>query len=107
MDSFGTRLHRDCNAMGHPVETSPCIPSTSAHNAILSVLLIHIIPSHQIYEANDNPSLVPSIPCLTTTSYLWNYLRTACNVSHTEHLQLCGCQCISHMNQFRDGIQVT
>jgi len=70
MGSLGARLHQDCNAVGDAAKTSPCIPSTYMQNAILSLLIIHIIPSHQIYVAIDNPSLVPCISCLTTTSYL-------------------------------------
>jgi hypothetical protein len=60
------------NAMGDVAKISPRVPSTSAQNAVLSLLIIHIIPSRQIYVAINNPSLVPSISCLTTGSYLWN-----------------------------------
>jgi hypothetical protein len=87
MGSLGTRLHRDCNAMGDATRTSPCVPSTCAENAILSLLIIHIIPSRQIYVAIDNPWPIPSVCCLTTSSYLWNYVRTADDVSHAENLQ--------------------
>jgi len=93
--------------MGDAVKTTPCVPSTCAQNAILSLLIIHIIPSRQIYVAIDNASLVPSVSCLTTSSCLWNYVRAADDVSHTDNLQSNGCRCISHLYKFRDGIQVT
>jgi hypothetical protein len=38
-------------------------------NAILSVLIIHSIPSRQIYVAIDNPLFVPSVSCLTCTNF--------------------------------------
>jgi len=93
--------------MGDIEKISPCVPSTCAQNAILSLLIIHIIPSNQIYVAIDNPSLVPSISCLTTSSYLWNYVRAADDDSDAENLQSNGCRCFSHLYNFRDGIQVT
>jgi len=86
---------------------SPRVPSTCAQNAILSLLIIHIIPSCQIYVAIENPLLVPSISCLTTSSYLWNYVRAADNVSNAENLESNGCRCVSHLYKFRDRIQVT
>jgi len=86
---------------------SPRIPSTCAQNAILSLLSIHIIPSRRIYVAIDNPSHVPSVSCLSTSSYIWNYVRAADDVSHTENLQSNGCRCFSHLYKFRDRIQVT
>jgi len=138
MDSLGTCLHWDCNAMGDAAKISPrvpspctqnaflslliiqdwkamsdtakispCVPSTCAQNAILSLPIIHIIRSHQIYVAVDNPSLVPSVSCLTTSSYLWNYVHVADDVSHAENLQSNGCRCSSHLYKVRDGIQVT
>ena len=55
----------------------------------------------------DNPSLIQSVSRLTTSSYLWNYVRAADDVSHTENLQSNCCQCFSHLYKFRDGIQVT
>ena len=61
--------------MGDAAKISPCIPSTCLQNAILPVLIIRIIPSRQIDVATDNPLLILSISCLTTSSYLWNYLR--------------------------------
>jgi len=103
---LGTRLHRDCNAMGVTAKTSPRVPSTSAQNAIHSLLIIHIIPSRQIYVAIDNPSLVPSVPCHTTSSSLWNYVRAADDVSNAENLQSNCCRCFSYLYKFRDGIQV-
>jgi len=106
MGSLGMRLHRDCNAMGDTAKISPRVPSTCAQNAILSLLIIHIIPSRQIYVAIDNPSLIPSICCLNTSSYLLNYVRAADDVSHAEHLQGNGCQCFSHLYIPWDGIQV-
>jgi hypothetical protein len=69
MGSLGTRPHRDCNAMGDAAKTTPRIPSTCVQNALLSLLIIHSIPSRQIYVAIANPSLIPSISCLTTSSH--------------------------------------
>ena len=83
--------------MGDAAKISPHVPSTCVQNAILSLHIILIIPSHQIYVAIDNPSLVPSVFCLTTSSYLWNYLRAADNVSHAENLETNGCWCFSHL----------
>jgi len=87
MGSLSTHLHRDRNAMGDVAKISPRVPSTCAQNAILSFLNIHSIPSHQIYVAIDNPSLVPSVSCRTTTSSLWNYVCAADEVSHAGILQ--------------------
>jgi len=98
---------RDRKAMGDAAKLSPPVPSTCAQNAILSLLLIHIILSCQIYVAIDNPSLVPSISCLTTGSYLWNDVQAADNISHAENLQSNSCRCFSLLYKFRDGIQVT
>jgi len=97
MGSSGTRLHWDCNAMGDAVKISPRVPSSYAHNAILSLPVIHIIPSRQIYVAIDNPSLVPSVSCPTTSSYLWKDMRAADNVSHTEKMKSNGGRCFSHL----------
>ena len=107
MGLLGTRLHLDCNAMGDVAKISPRVPSTCAQNAIFYLLIIHIISSRQVYVSIDNPSLVPSISCLATSSYLWNYVCTADDVSHAENLQSNGCQCFSHLYTYRDGIQVT
>jgi len=93
--------------MGDTANISPRIPSTCAQNAILSLLITHIIRSHQIYVAIDNPSFVPSVSCLTTSSYLWNDVRAADNISHAENLQSNGCQCFYHLYKFEDGIQGT
>jgi len=73
--------------MGGAEQTTPYLPSTSAQNAILSSLSIHIIPSSQIYVAIDNASLVPSVSCLTTSSYLRHYVCVADDVSEAENLQ--------------------
>jgi hypothetical protein len=70
--SMGTRLHRDGAEMGDAANISPRVPSTCAQNAVLFLLIIHVIPSRQIYVAIDNTSLVPSVSCLTTSSYFWN-----------------------------------
>jgi hypothetical protein len=107
MGSLGTRLDCNCNAMGDVAKISPRIPSTCAQNAILSLLIIHIIASRKIYVAIAYPLLALSVSCDTTSSYLWNYLRAADDVSDYENLQGDGCQCFSHMYKFRDGIQVT
>jgi len=93
MGSLGTRLHWEWNAMGDVAKVSPRIPSTSAQNTFLCSIIIHIIPSCQIYVAIDNPSLIPSIFCLTTNSYLWNYVRGADDVSHPENFQITSCWC--------------
>ena len=60
--------------MGDAAEISPHVPSTCVQNAILSLLIIHIIPSRLIYVAIDNSSLVQSVSCLTTSSCIWNYV---------------------------------
>jgi hypothetical protein len=98
---------RDCKAMGDAAKIPPRIPSICMQNAILSLLIIHIIASRQIYVAIDNPSFVPSVFCLTTSSYLWNYVCAADNISHAENLQSNSCRCFSHLYKFRDWIQVT
>jgi len=90
--------------MGDAAKISPRFPLTCSQNAILSVLIIHIIPSRQIYVAIDNPSLVPSVSCHSTSSYLWEYVRAADDLSHTENVQSNGCRCFSHLYKFRDGM---
>jgi len=60
--------------MGDAAQLAPRVPTTCAQNAILSLLIIHIIPSRQIYVAIDNPLLVPSISCLTTSCDLLTYV---------------------------------
>jgi len=107
MGSLGTHCHQDCHGTGDAANISPRVPSTCAPNAILFVLIIHLIPSDQDYVAIDNPSLVPSISCLTTSSHLWNYRRAGDNLSHAENFQSNGYRCFSHWYKFRDGIQVT
>ena len=97
MDSLGKCLHQDCNVMGDAVKTSPRVPSTCAQTAILSLLIVHIIPIRQMYVAIDNPSLIPSIICLTTSSSLWNHVRAADDVSHSDNLQNNFCWCFSHL----------
>jgi len=82
--------------MGDTAKISPRVPSTCTQNAILSLLIIHIIPSHQSYLAIDNLSLVPSVCGVSTSSYLWNYVRAANDVSHAENLHSNGCRCFSH-----------
>jgi len=91
---------RDCQAIGDAGNISPRVPSTCSQNAILSLLIIHIIPCRQIYVAIDNPSFVPSVSCLTTSSYLWNDVRAADNISHAENLQSNGCRWFSHLYKF-------
>jgi hypothetical protein len=97
----------DCKAMGDAAKISPRVPSTCAQNTILSLLIIHIIPNRQIYVAIDNPSFVPSVSCLTTSSYLWNDMLAADNISHAENLERNSCRCFSHLYKLRDWIQVT
>jgi hypothetical protein len=82
------------------MKTSPHDPSTCAQNAIFSLLIILNIPSFQINVAIDNPSHVPSVSRLTTSSYLWNYVRAANNVSHAENLQSNSCWYFSHLYKF-------
>jgi len=84
---YVTGLHRDHNGAGDAAKISPRVPSTCAQNTILSLLIIHIIPSAQIYVAIYNPSLVPSVLCLTTTSYLWNDMHAADNVFYAENAE--------------------
>ena len=55
MGTLGTVLHRYCNEMRDVAKICPCVPSTCIQNAILSLLIIHIIPSRLIYVAIDNP----------------------------------------------------
>jgi hypothetical protein len=93
--------------MGDTVKIASCVPSTCAQHAILSLLITHIIRSRKIYVAIDNPSFVLSDSCLTTSSYLWNDVRAADNISQVKNLQSNGCQCFSHVYKFRNGIQVT
>jgi hypothetical protein len=98
---------RDGNAMGDSAKISPCDSSTCAQNAIISLLIIHIVPSGQIYTAIDNPSLLPSVSCLISSRYFWNYVRAADDVSHAENWQSNGWWCYSQLYKFRDWIQVS
>jgi hypothetical protein len=98
---------RDYKAMGDAAKISPSVPSTTAQNAILSLQIIHIIPSRQINVAIANPSLVTSVSCLTTSSYPWNYVRAAEDVSHTENLNSNGCWSFLTCTNFETGIQDT
>jgi len=93
--------------MGDRVKISPLVPSPCAHNLIFSFPNMHIIPSCQIYVGFDNPSLTLSISCLTSSSYLWKYVRTADNISHGENLPSDSCWCFSRLYEFQDGIEVT
>jgi len=103
--SLGPPLIRDCNAMGDAAKISPHISSTCAQNAILTLLIIHIISSRQICVAIDDPLLTPFISCPTAWTYLWNYVHAADNVWQAENLQCNGCQSYSHLYIFPDGIQ--
>jgi hypothetical protein len=107
MGSLGTRLHRDCNAMGDAAKTSPHVPSTWVQNAILALQSVHSIPNFLICMATNHPLLVTSVSCPTTGTYLWNFVCAADNVSYAENLQINCCQCFAHLYTFRDGIQVT
>jgi len=93
--------------MGDAAKISPRVPSSCGQNAILSLLIIHIIRSRKIYVAIDNPSFVPSVSCLTISSYLWNDVTAADNISKAENVQSNGWWYLSHLYKFRDGIQVT
>ena len=86
--------------MGDAAKISPRVPSTCVQNVIVSLLIIYIIPSRQIYVAIDNPSLVPSVSCPTCIIYLWNYVRRTDNVSHAENLQGNSSWCFSHVYKF-------
>jgi len=107
LGTLGTRLHRNCNAMGQAANISPRFPSTSTPNGILYLLNMHIIPGRQIYVSIENPSLVPSVSSLTTSSYLCKYVRAADNTAHAENLQSNGWWCFSHLYIFRDQNHVT
>jgi hypothetical protein len=105
--ALGRTLYFACNAMCDAAEISARVLSTCAQNVIVSFLLIHIIWSRKIYVAIDHSLLIPSVSCFTTSSYLWNHMRTANNVSHAAYLQWNGCWCVSYLYKMRDGIQVT
>jgi len=86
--------------MGDAAKISPHVLSTSAQNETLSAPIIPIIPSRQIDVAIDNSSLVPSISCLTTSSYLWNDVRSAYNIFPVENLQTNSSHCFSQLYKF-------
>jgi len=92
--------------MGDVSNISPRVPSTCAQYAIVSLLIIHIIPIRQIYVAIDIPSFVPCVSCLTTCSYFCNHMHVADNISHAENLQSNGSRCFGHLYKCLDGIQV-
>jgi len=106
MGSLGMRLHRDWNAMSDAAKISARVLSICVQNVIFTLLIIHIIQSCHIYVAIGNASLVMSVYCLTTNSFLWNYVCAAANITHAENLQSKSCRCCAHFNKFRDGIQV-
>jgi hypothetical protein len=107
MSSFSTSLLPLCNTMANTARLFPRVPSTHAQNAILSLRIIHIIPSRQIYVAIDNPTLIPSISRFTTICFPQNYASGANNVSHVENMPHNSCLCFFHRYKFRDGILVT
>jgi len=72
--------------MGDAAKTTPCDPSASTHNAIHCLVIIHIIPSRQIYVAIDKPSLVPSISCHSDSNYSLNYVLAADDLCDAENL---------------------
>jgi len=49
----------------------------------------------------------PLLTLVISSSYLWNFVRAADDVSHAENLQSTGCRWLSYLNEFRDEIQVT
>jgi hypothetical protein len=97
MGLLGTQLHCNWNAMGDAAKISPRIPFIWAPNPILFLLTIPIIASHQINVTVDNPSILLSVSCLTTSSCLWNYVCVDDNVSHGENLASNGCRYFSHL----------
>ena len=99
-------LYQDQNEMGNAAIISHCVPSSCVYNAMLSTQTFQVIPSRQMYVAIDNPSLIPSFRCLTTSTYWANYLCTAGDVSHVEQLQSNDCQCFSQLNKFQDQFHV-
>jgi hypothetical protein len=93
--------------MSNDVKSSPYVPSTCVQNGMLYLQFKHIISSRQIYVAIDNPLLVLTVSCLTTSSYIWHSLHTANDITHAEDLQRNCCLCFSHFYTFQDAIQVT
>ena len=78
--------------MGEVAKISPRVPSTYAHNAILSLLIVHIIPSHQINMGINNPSLVSFVFSFIPTSYIWSFVCAANDDSHAENSQSNRCR---------------
>jgi len=103
LGSFGSRLHLNYNAISDTAKISPCVPSPCVQNAIFSFLVIHIIPRRQIFVAVDNPSLIPSVFCLKTSSYLWNSVGAPDDVSHAQNMQRNSCQCFLTCTNFQMG----
>jgi hypothetical protein len=97
MGSLGTRIPRDRVAIGDILKIPSPVTSAIVYYPILSVIFIHIIPSHQISVAIANPSLVPSNSCLNTSSYLSNDICAAKNISHNDNLQRTGCLSSFHL----------
>jgi hypothetical protein len=89
--------------MGDAAKISPSVPSTFPQNAILSLLIIHIIPSCQIYVAIYNTSHIPAVSWHSISSYLSNCVGVAHNVSHSEKLQNKGCLCFLTCTNFETG----
>jgi len=83
---------RDCHEMGDSNNISPGVPLICGQNAYIALLMIQIIPSHQIYMAIDNPLFVPSVSCLTTSSYLCNDLRAGDNISCADNFASNDCR---------------
>jgi len=82
--------------MADSAKISPHITSTCVQSAILSLLIIYIIPCCQIYVAIDNLSLILSVSRLTSRSYPWNSVCATDDDSYTENLQSNGCWCFSY-----------
>jgi len=83
--------------MGDTAKICPHITATCAHNAIFSLLIIHIILSRQIYVAIDNPSLVPSVSYHTSSSHFGIDVHAADNGSDAENLPSNICRSFSHL----------
>lgn len=86
--------------MAEAVKTSLRVPPTCVQNAILCVQIIPIIPIRPIYVAIGNPLKVWSVFCLTSSGYIWKYVRAADDVEHAENLQNNCCRWISHLYKF-------
>jgi cytochrome c553 len=106
MGSLCMWWHQDCHAIGDTAKTSPRVPSIAAHIAILTLIIIQVIPSRQIYVANDNPSLITSdpsvlllvaisrIPCMQLTMFptLKTCIATGAGAFHTSTNFETGCK---------------